>query len=268
MCNFRPNSRKALRFTPDLSSKAVIFSSNRNGHFGIFKQSLGSDTAEPILSGPENVGEVRLSPDAAWILYELVPKGAGHTTALPLMRVATNGGPSQLLFEKRPYGLRCSKAPATLCAFCERTEDRKYLVFRAVDPLKGPGRELARFDSDPAADYDWELSPDGTRIVIRKNMDSRLQIISLTGQPTQSLTVRGWSTLMNLDWAADGTGIFTSALVQRGSILLYVDLKGNAYQLWEQKGSQGTWAAPAPDGRHLAVSGWTSMANLWTIEDF
>jgi eukaryotic-like serine/threonine-protein kinase len=250
-------------------SKAVIFGSNRNGHSGIFKQSLDADTAEAIVNGPEEVGEVRLSPDSAWILYDTYPKDAGPTTAVSLMRVATNGGPSQSLFVRtRSYGLRCARAPATFCAFCERTEDRKHLVFRAVDPLKGPGRELARFDTDPEADYDWDLSPDSTHIAIRKNMEAQLQIMSLTGQATKQFTIKGWSTFINMDWAVDGKGIFTSALVQRGSILLYVDLKGNAYPLWEQKGSQGTWAAPAPDGRHVAVSGWTSMANLWTLENF
>ena len=99
-------------------------------------------------------------------------------------------------------------------------------------------------------------------------MEAQLEIVSLTGQATKQFTIKGWSTLINMDWAVDGKGIFTSALVQRGSILLYVDLKGNAYPLWEQRGSRGTWAAPAPDGRHVAVSGWTSMANLWTLENF
>jgi eukaryotic-like serine/threonine-protein kinase len=267
LLTFSEGQNQPMGWTAD--SKAVIFISNRNGHWGIFKQSLNADTAEPIVNPPEDMGEVRLSPDSKWILYDIVPKDAGPTTEVPLMRVATTGGPSQLLFvRKHAYGLRCAKPPATLCVFGEKSEDRKQLVFRALDPLKGPGRELARFDSDPEADYDWDLSPDMTHIAIRKNMEPGLEIISLTGQATHRFTIRGWSTFISMDWAVDGKGIFTSALVQRGSILLYVDLNGNAYPIWEQNGSQGTWASPAPDGRHVAVSGFTSMANLWMAENF
>src|SRR5215471_9709024 len=112
------------------------------------------------------------------------------------------GGPSQSLFvTTRPSGLRCARAPATLCAFGERTEDRKHLVFRAVDPLKGPGRELTRFDTDPEAEYDWDLSPDSSCIAIRKNMEAQLEIMSLTGRATKQFTIKGWSTFVNMDWA-------------------------------------------------------------------
>jgi len=141
-------------------------------------------------------------------------------------------------------------------------------VFTAVDPLKGLKRELARVETDPAAEYDWELSPDGTRIVIRKNQEAGLAIISLTGGATQHSTIKGSNRLTDLDWGTDGKGIFTSAIVQKGSILLWVDLKGNAYPLWEERGSQGAFAIQAPDGRHLALGGWTSMANIWSMENF
>jgi Tol biopolymer transport system component len=139
-------------------------------------------------------------------------------------------------------------------------------VFTAVDPLKGPGRELANIETDPAAEYDWELSPDGTRIVIRKNQEAGLAIISLTGGATQHITIKGWNTFQDLDWGADGKGIFTSAIVQKGSILLWIDLNGNAYPLWEQRGGQASYAVPAPDGRHLALGGWTAASNIWTME--
>src|SRR6266849_5899765 len=215
-----------LDWTAD--SKAVIFNSNRNGHWGIFRQSLDADAAEPIVSGPEDALGARVSPDGAWILY---------ATPELLMRVAITGGPSQLVLAAPLRWFRCAKAPATLCVFCEQTPDRKQLIFTALDPLKGRGRELARFDADPTAGYDWDLSPDASFIDIRKNREPRLSMLSLTGQEPRELIVKGWRTLFNLDWAADGKGLFTSGLVERGSVLLYVDLQGNAHPLWEQRGS-------------------------------
>jgi len=250
-------------------SRAVIFSSNRNGHWGIFRQSLDADTAESILSGPEDANLPRVSPDGAWVLYTTAPRDAGSANSVALMRVGITGGPAHLVLVGRLYNShRCAKSPATLCVFCEQTQDRKQLIFTAVDPLKGRGRELARFDADPTADYDWSLSPDASLIDIRKNLESRLSMLSLSGQRRSELTVKGWSTMINLDWAADGKGLFTSGPIRRGSVLLYVDLKGNAHPLWEQKGSFATWAIASPDGRHVALSGWTTNANIWMMENF
>lgn len=274
-----------LDWTAD--SKAVIFNSNRNGHWGIFRQSLDADLAEPIVNGPEDAVGARVSPDGAWVLYETAPKNAGAarstvwqrpakhfehmlspSTPVPLMRVAITGGPAQLVLVARLRGYRCAKASATLCVLCEQTPDRKQLIFTTLEPLKGRGRELARFDADPTADYDWDLSPDASFIDIRKNREPRLSMLSLTGQGPRELIVKGWSTLINLDWAADGKGLFTSGLVQRGSVLLYVDLQGNAHPLWEQRGSLITWAIPSRDGRHLALSAWTTNTNFWLLENF
>jgi hypothetical protein len=255
-----------LDWTAD--SKAIIFASNRNGHWGIFRQSLDADTADPIVSGPEDAVGARVSPDGAWVLYVTAPKNADPSTPVSLMRVAITGGPAQLLLVTRLHGYRCAKPSATLCVFCEQTPDRKQLIFTALDPLKGRGRELARFDADPTADYDWDLSPDASFIDIRKNHEPRLSMLSLSGQEPREIIVKGWSTLINLDWAANGKGLFTSGPVQRGSVLLYVDLQGNAHPLWEQRGSLATWAIPSRDGRHLALSGWTTNTNFWMLENF
>src|SRR5271167_2539165 len=68
-------------------SKAVLFSSNRNGTRGIFKQGISQDTAEPLVTGPQDVVLPRLSADGAWILYAEIPKTpAGPSTPLRLMR--------------------------------------------------------------------------------------------------------------------------------------------------------------------------------------
>jgi hypothetical protein len=50
---------------------------------------------------------------------------------------------------------------------------------------------------------------------------------------------------------------------------LHVDLQGNAHALWENTGgSAETLAHPSPDGRHLALDGWTTSGNVWMMEDF
>ena len=50
--------------------------------------------------------------------------------------------------------------------------------------------------------------------------------------------------------------------------LLYVDLKGHATAVWDQKGNPTTWGVPSPDGRQLAVTSLTVDSNVWMIENF
>jgi eukaryotic-like serine/threonine-protein kinase len=259
-----------LDWTAD--SKSVIISSNRNGHWGIFRQSVDTDIVETVVSGPDEPDEPHVSPDGALVLYVSHPKDFTPAAPAPVtvMRVPITGGPAQSVLTARLYepADRCSKAPASLCAICEQSSDHKQLIFTAFDAVKGRGRELARFQTDPTAGYDWDLSPDAKIIDIRKNLEPRLTLLSLNGEAPRELKIKGWNTLINLNWAADSKGLFTSSPIQRGSVLMYVDLKGDAHPLWEQKGSFATWAIASPDGRRVALSGWTTNANLWMMENF
>jgi hypothetical protein len=173
-----------------------------------------------------------------------------------------------------------------LCAIAERTVDHKQLIFTAFDPVRGRGRELTRFDIDPAdeATYVWDLSPDGTRVAILKYSEGRIRVLSWSRrQASQEILVKGWNNLQSLDWAADGKGLFASSLRPGSSALLHLDLQGNSHLLWEQKGStspagrpwdqpfagpSAPWAVPSPDGRHLAIYQWSVSSNMWMMENF
>jgi Tol biopolymer transport system component len=54
-------------WTPD--SRAVLFTSNRDGPFRIYKQDIDKDTAELIPHNPGSQDGPRMSPDGAWLLY-------------------------------------------------------------------------------------------------------------------------------------------------------------------------------------------------------
>ena len=172
----------------------------------------------------------------------------------------------------------CARSPASLCAFAERSSDRKQLIFTAFDPLKGRGRELRRFDTDAGdPNYIWDLSPDGTCLAILRGSEGRIHILPLDGRASQEITVKGWSSLQSVDWAADGKGLFASSPTRDGSALLRVDLRGRAHVLWDQKGSalpsvpgglSVPWAVPSPDGRHLAIYSSSLNANMWMMENF
>ncbi len=277
-------------------SKAVVFGSDIDGHERIFKQFLDQQTSEPITTkADEDVAGGRVSPDGTWILYVALPIGndiaAIAAMQAQLMRVPVRGGPPQFVLAAPIYGgPSCARFPSTLCAIAERTPDRKQLVFTAFDPLRGRGGELIRFETDAKAElgrdvlqYVWDLSPDGTRIAILKYSEGRIHILSLSGEARQEISVKDWNSLQSVNWAADGKGFFVSSATKTGSALLYVDLRGNAHILWEQKGNiapwngpfaqwlggpSAPWAVPSPDGRHLAIYVWSLNANMWMMENF
>ena len=258
-------------WTPD--SKTVLFDSDRSGNWDIYKQALDHNSAEPVVATPQGDFGSQLSPDGAWIVYASVakPKDLDNpSAAAQVRRVPVSGGPSQLVLTAQGYtGHGCARAPATLCLVQERTEDQKQLVFAAFDPLKGRGREVARIATSPRTFYGCALSPDGSQIaIIFPSGEGNIRLLPLAGGESRDLVVKGWHGFRSGEWAADGKGLYVGSSSPRGATLLYVDLKSHASPVWEQKGSFQTWGIPSPDGRHLAIMGYTVDSNVWMIENF
>jgi serine/threonine protein kinase len=251
-------------------SKAVIVKSDRDGQIGIYKQPLGGEIAEPLVTSSENLISGRVTPDGAWVLYSVyVASEKGVNETARIMRVPISGGPSVYVATVRyPAFIGCAKQTANLCETMETDFERNQNIFTAFDPFKGPGRELFRVDFDPNNENaGYDVSPDGTRLAFARP-DGPVHIRSLSGKPQQDINVKGWNNLGDLDWAANGKGLFISYGVTGGATLVYVDLKGNANALWRQHGGGAIWARPSPDGRHLALKGTSLNANVWMMENF
>lgn len=266
-------------------SKTVVFVSDRSGHPQLYRQTAGEDTAVQISSTLDLGRDHHLSPDGKSILYFVYPTDWGRSQPVGLMRVPLAGGAQQLVLSSS-FGaapsVRCARNPATLCVIAETTPDHTQLVFTEVDPVRGRGREITRFEikTTPDAHYTWDLSPDGTRIAILKQSEATITLVSLAGKPTQAIVVKASPKLYSLDWSADGQGLFVSALANVGSTLLHLDLKGNAQTLWYSKGgirqpgdlflsgALAPRAVPSPDGRYLAIQGQSVSSNVWMIENF
>jgi Tol biopolymer transport system component len=252
-------------------SKEVIFRSNRNGHMGIFKQSLSEDTAEPLVLRSEDLASFCVTPDGSWVIYSVPTKPDDQAAPVQVMRVPISGGPSEIVSTARAPGItQCARPPANLCVLYEDVQDRNQFTLSSFDALSGRGRELARIDyAADRKDNDIVLSPDGTRFAHTTGHEELIHILSLRGQPLQEIRVKGWTNFADIEWAADSKGFFVSHYIQGEATLLYVDLQGNAHVLSQQHGGTGTaWGIPSPDGRHLALMGWTSEGNLWMIENF
>jgi Tol biopolymer transport system component len=59
-----------------LDGRSVIFMSNRNGHWGIYKQALDQETAVKLVPGSEGAEAYSswVSPDGKWVVYVDTPK--------------------------------------------------------------------------------------------------------------------------------------------------------------------------------------------------
>jgi Tol biopolymer transport system component len=132
-------------------SKGILFQSDRNGTSGVFKQGIGQETAEAVVTGPQNATLPRLSADGVWILYIEFPRTVGPSTPHRLMRISVSGGVPQLVLETRTGSdFRCARAPASLCVVSELSRDGKQLTLTAFDPLKGRGKLLRTMRNDLA----------------------------------------------------------------------------------------------------------------------
>ena len=253
-------------------SKSIILISNRSGQFGIYKQSLDKDTAEPLVT--QGYGRnPRLSPDDKSVVYLGMQENGPLANGIPepVMRVSVAGGPSRRLFTASSGSLlTCARSPSHLCAIGEPTEDGKVAV-SAFDPAKARGSELFRFvpNSNDSSDWWLDLSPDGSRFAVNSNTTGPIYIFSVRGEVLQQVHVKGWSNVQSLIWAADGNSLFVTSDTQDGSVVLHVDLQGNAAVLWENAAGSGeTLAHPSPDGHHLEFDGWTTSGNMWLMENF
>jgi Tol biopolymer transport system component len=255
-------------------SKTVIFHSNRNGQFDIFKQALDQETAEPVVTGPGDKWFPILSPDGNLILY---PQDVGEKARI--MRVPITGGPPEMVpeivLEGRPNTwFLCSGLPSTRCVLGEESPDRKQYIFTEFDPLKGRGRELTRVTlvQTGGGYLFWDLTRDGTRIAFaqdRGGIGRRIQILPLSGGKTREVNIQREIQMTSLAWANDGRGFYV-ATFPPSSALFFVDVDGSAEILWKKETLVGfTWRSlPSPDGRHLAMTGWSADSNVWMLENF
>jgi len=268
--HFTQTDNREFPTTWTADGRDIVFVSRREDKWGFYRQTLGSKSATPILTGlTDGLGAIfpSISPDGAWLLYAPFSAGQLPEDKIDVFRVPISGGPPQRVMSSRMYDiLRCARAPSTFCVTAAKDNDQ--LTFTAFDPVSVRRQELARFKVDePDKRYGWDISPDGTRIIVLKRGGSEFHVLSLRTHEDRKVVVKGWSGLEALEWASDGKGFFTSSRAT-DVVLLHLDLQGNAHVLWEPKGDNMVWAVPSADGHHVAMPSFAFNSNIWSMQDF
>jgi DNA-binding winged helix-turn-helix (wHTH) protein/Tol biopolymer transport system component len=255
-------------WTPD--SKSVLFFSNRNGTYDIFRQSLDDTTAQALVQNKRYKIRPRMSPDGKWVLY-YDPPGNSRKDIVRVARVPLAGGPTETVMEEQGlYVFHCTRLPANRCIV--GVLHPKELLVYALDPIKGKGSELVRIPVNADVEEpNLDLSPDGKSIAYTSlsTVAGQIRVISLLDGAQHNLEVKSWNDLNHINWAADGKGWYVSSEMAMDTTLLYVDLTGNPTILLREPGFFAeTWGIPSPDGKHLAYLHSTSGNNAWMLDGF
>jgi Tol biopolymer transport system component/DNA-binding winged helix-turn-helix (wHTH) protein len=257
-------------WTPD--SKSVIFTSDRDGAFHIFKQSIDQPAPDLLVGGDKSAQGGRLNPDGSEILYLLNPSATDVDRRTHLMRVPLSGGTPQLvLAELGISNVQCARAPSTVCIFSKFSANG--LVLMTFDPVAGQEKELTRIEDPEWYSYNWTLSSDGSTLALSKKHRTQeqaaIRLLPVAGGTERTITFEPWSGIAYIDWAADGRSLWVRASSPAGTqTLLNVDLHGKVKPVLEESEMDLGWAIPSPDGRHLAIWKASGSSNAWLLENF
>jgi len=258
-------------FAWDRSSGTILFTSDRMGGDEIFKQRLGEEAAEPVVKGQGSLLRgAALSPDSAWILYwAQTNESTAQATSKKLMRFPTAGGSPDLVLEAPRASIVDISCPSRLPRPCLISEwEQGQLIFYALDPLQGKGREVIRTNLENTDDSEWTLSPDGWRIAVasRIQLPEKLRILDLRNGSERDLQLSQGSVIHSLCWAADNNALFATINSAEPRIER-VALDGKTQVLLQSNTLIGALLA-SPDDRYLAYSQQTADNNVWLLENF
>jgi Tol biopolymer transport system component len=258
------NENMPWSWTPD--SRAVLFSSDRNGTREIFKQAIDQTIAESLVSSTDQVSQAIVSPDGSEILYISATTSSSHETPSSIYAIPIRGGtPRFILKDVGIWNVQCARLPSTICLY---------------SVSKGDSSETFRFDvrsgkmavpSQIESAFNWSLSPDGSlrAIILYGSSQDKIELRSTSTGQTRDLVVKGWNGLIGINWSADGKRLLVSwHNFERDSALLNVSLDGKVTVLLKSGNPEIWHAVPSPDGRTLAIAEAGGPKNVWQIEDF
>jgi len=261
-------------FSWTADSKAVLFSSDRDGTFHIFKQRLDQSAPELLIGGNEETSLPRLAPDNATILFEVWPTLGEPETPRRVMRMAASGGPPQMVLQRAGLGnIQCARPPSDLCLYDLRTATQ--LSFFRFDPMTGESEELSqiRVQDEASFAYNWTLSPNGKILATAKGKavqkDPNITFISVEDGSKSTVTAQAWAGINSIDFAADSRSVWASAFTNTGKwALLNIDLQGHTKTVIEDAQMAVGWAIPSPDGKRLTFWKARGTSNVWMLEGF
>jgi len=260
------NANLPTAWMPD--SKSVLFLSDRNGAWKLFRQEIDQQTAEVLIEAPHMETVLpSLSADGSKILFVDAPRVNDPLIPIRLMSMSLSSGMRRMVLEDRGINhFFCARTPSSVCVFNKFVGTAVSLT--AFDTERGKGRELARLEGW----HNWSVSPNGSQLVIvTDELLGRLRFLSLDTGKSRDVIVKGWPLLTGIGWTADSASVLVGSWTpSRTSVILEVDMEGNAQVLLEgdSRTQVFAWVIPSPDGRYAVLNSFTGENNVWMVDDF
>ncbi|WP_157477485.1 winged helix-turn-helix domain-containing protein [Granulicella tundricola] len=252
-------------WTPD--GKAVLSESSVLGTWAIFKNPLDAPESQLVAKLPTGAAMAQTSPDGRWIMFLEVSNNVAAPSGI--FRVPVAGGEAaQVPVSGQIEDFLCPVSASGTCVLRE-TIDNTELVYHALDPVTGIGRELARTPWHPIVLGDWGLSPDGSTLSVTDHdlVHPSIHLVPLGNRNEESpseLPLVGHGALLGSNWAADGRSLFVQCRTRDGFELVNLDMVGHVKVL--RKSSVPLWGIPSRDGKKIAFPDRTNSNNVWASD--
>jgi hypothetical protein len=253
-------------WTPD--SKSVIFISDRDGPFHLFKQAIDKLTPDLIFG-------------YSGVLFLVSRQQRDGSELSRLMEVPFSGGSPRLILEDPGPGIRnfqCARSPSSVCVYSRDEPDR--LVFFTFDVATGKRAPLLEI---PGGEWhNWSLSPTGSTLAVANwrqvGRDPTIGLLAIRGSAERVLRLPQNFRIASIDFAADGHSIWTVVQDPAGArTTLNVGLHGRVKSMlqseekWFGLGEVdhgASWVIPAPDGHRVAFWEASGSSNAWMLQGF
>jgi DNA-binding winged helix-turn-helix (wHTH) protein/Tol biopolymer transport system component len=263
----------AMDWTPD--SKSVIFYSNRDGPFHIFKQSIDATQPDLLVSGSDDLYAPRMAPGGKSVIYVVRAKPGADTDNSKIMQVPLAGGPPRLILEvPQLWDVECPRTPGARCIYVQTVavEGQTRLKFFSFRPETGEHKELPAIEAK-VDNPNFIFSHDGQYVAWqcgRPNSDQfGFRIASMNSDWMRFVAVPHWSDLYGIDWSADSKALWVCARDSRGnSKLINVGLDGSSNTVLSGPNLSLEWVISSFDGRHLAIVKNSNSSNVSLLEAF
>jgi DNA-binding winged helix-turn-helix (wHTH) protein/Tol biopolymer transport system component len=266
--------RRNLPYDWTADGKSVLFVSDRDGTYHLFKQAPDEAVPELLVGGDSNVIEARLDPEGTSVLYMLGPAPGDEAKRVRLMRRSLAGGVAQMIVaEPEINNFQCARGHSMTCIYSQTMPDR--LTFYRFDPATGEKTLFLTITDPDWVLQNWTLSPDGTTLAEAKGKRSsatgaEIRLVRLDdGNGERTLRLPNWYAISCFDWAADGKSFWVSAMdAGDAAAMLNVTVSGRITPVLREAERSLGWAIPSRDGRHVALWKGEQSENAWMLENF
>jgi Tol biopolymer transport system component len=245
-------------------NQTLLFDSDRNGNWDIFRKRLDADTVDMLVFSPANERDAQLTPGGSSILYWWFDgQGAAEGAVRLMEKSITGGSPRVVLSTDSRRTVKCASVSGKTCLLSVR-EDRQ-IIFSRLDLTSGETHEIARTDIS-LGEYDWDISPDGEQIAIVEFV-GRVRTLTLSTKETREINPGYGEGFQSVAWHPRGDALFATGMIPT-YFLLRLDLNGSAEVIFEGAGRWLYQPVPSPDGRYVAFAAMSWNKDVWMLEGF